>query len=129
MELGCGGLETLEGEIAVAQDVDLAAFHAPVHATRHLEDFVGAEVQPRQHVAAARDDVRVARVVDHDGVEPADVERGLAGGGHGQEKGPPHLAVQKGADDPDRLPAVVERGRQSLPPIAKLLRERGPTSE
>ena len=47
----------------------------------------------------------------------------MAGGGHGQEKGPPHLAVQKGADDPDRLPAVVERGRQSLPPIAKLLRD------
>ncbi len=74
LELRRRRLELLEHKLAVAQDVDLAAFHAPVDAARHLEDFVRAEVEPRQHVATPLDDIGVARVVDHHGVEAADVE-------------------------------------------------------
>src|SRR2546426_11468131 len=68
-------------------------------------------------------DVGVARVVDHHGIEAADVERRLACRGHRQQKRPAHLAVEEGSDDPDRLAPVVERGRQALPAVAELLRD------
>ena len=51
------------------QDEHPPARHAAVHAPRHLQDLVGAEVDPGEHVAAALDDVGEARVVDHHGVE------------------------------------------------------------
>src|SRR5256885_8171621 len=42
----------------------------------------------RSHVATPLHDVRAARVVDHHGVEAADVERRLACRGHRQQKRP-----------------------------------------
>ena len=98
---------------------DLAAGHAAVHPARHLEDLVGAEVEPVEHVAAPLDDVAVAGVVDHHGIEPADVERRLAGRGHREQEGLRDLALEERADDPDRLAAVVERGVEPGPALAQ----------
>ena len=68
-----------------------------------------------EHVSAALDHVAVAGVVDDHRVEPPDVERGLAGGGHRQEEGTLHLALEERANHPDRLAAVIERGVEPLP--------------
>ena len=38
--------ERLEYDVAVAENVDLAAGHAAMHPARHLQNFVGAEIQP-----------------------------------------------------------------------------------
>src|SRR5438093_346698 len=62
----------------------------------------------------------VARVVDHHGVEPADVERRLARRGHREEEGTAYLAIQEGSNHADRLTPVVERGGERLPAIAQL---------
>src|SRR2546425_8823329 len=67
--------------------------HAPVYATRHLEDLVRPQVEARQHVAPPRHHVGVARVVDDHGVEPADVERRLTRRGHREEERTAHLAM------------------------------------
>src|SRR6266516_5158414 len=123
LELRWRRLELVEHELAVAQDVDLAAFHAPVHPPRHLEDLVRAEVEPGQDVPTSLDDIGVARVVDHHGVEAADVEGGLARRRHRQQKRPAHLPVEERPDDSDRLTPVVERRRHSLPAVAELLRD------
>ena len=123
LELGRGRHELLEHHVAVAQDIDLAGVHAPMHPARHLEDLVGPQVEPGEHVATPLHHVGVARVVDHHGVQAADVERGLPGRRHRQEKGPSYLAVEKRPDHPDRLTAVVERGGESLPAAAELLRD------
>ena len=90
-------------------------------AARHLQDFIRAQVQTREDVAASLDDVGVPRVVDHHRVQAADIQRRLTRGGHGEEERPSHLAVEKRPDDADRLAAVVERGGQALPPVTQLL--------
>ena len=94
--------------------------HPAVHPPRHLQDLVGAEIQAMQHVAAALDHVAVAGVVDHHGVESADVERRLPGRGHREQEGVLRLAFEKRTDDPDRLAAVVERRVEPGPPLAQL---------
>ena len=66
---GGPGTQLLEVDLAVAEDVHLAVGHPAVDPARHLEDLVGAEVEPVQHVPAALDHVAVARVVDDHGVE------------------------------------------------------------
>ena len=120
LELGRGGHQLLEDEVAVAQDPHLASRDPAMHAAGHLEDLVGAEVHPVQHVAAALDDVAVARVVDHHGVEPAHVERALPRRGHGEQPGALDLGIEEGADHPDRLAAMVERRGEPLPLLAEL---------
>ena len=45
-----------------------------MHPPRHLEDLVGTEVEPLEHIAAPLHHVAVAGVVDHHRVEPAHVE-------------------------------------------------------
>ena len=123
LELRARRPELVEGEVAVAQDEDLAALHAPVHAPRHLQQLVRPQVQPGQHVAPALHHVGVPGVVDHDRVEAADVQRRLAGGRHGEEKGSLHEPVQERTDHADRLAAVVERRGQRLPAVAQLARD------
>ena len=70
LELGFGGTQRRKADVAIAQDVHTPALHAAVHAPRHLQDLVGAEVHAREHVATAIDHVGETRVVDDDGVEP-----------------------------------------------------------
>ncbi len=91
-----------------------------MHAPGHLQHLVGAEVQTREHVAAALHDVGVARVVDDHRVEAGDVERRLARRRHRQQERPRHLRVEERADHADRLAAVVERGRELLPAVSQL---------
>src|SRR5687768_5038495 len=61
-------------------------------------------------VPAALDDVSEPRVVDDDGIESLDVQRALPGRGHRKEIGFLLAALEKRADDPDRLAAVVVGG-------------------
>src|SRR3954463_4715544 len=77
--------------------------------TRHLQNLVGAQVQPGEHILAAFDDVAEARVVDHDGVESLNIERALAGSSHRQEVGLGFLALEERPNDSDRLASVIER--------------------
>ena len=119
LELGRRGPQLLEDEVAVGEDEDLAVGDPPVHPPRHLQDLVGAEVQPVQHVAAAVHHVGVAGVVDHHGIEAADVERRLPRGGHREQERVLRLALEEGPDDPDRLAAVIERGVEPGPPLAQ----------
>ncbi len=120
LELGRGRLQLLKHEVAVAQEVHLAARDPPVHAPRHLQDLIGAQVESGEHIAPPLDDIGVAGVVDHDGVEAADVERRLPGGGHGEQERARHLAVQKRPDHADRLAPVVEGGGERRPAVAQL---------
>ena len=121
LELGRGRGQALEREVAVAQDVDLATLHPAVHPSRHLQDLVGPEVEPREHVAAPLDHVGVAGIVDHDAVESADIERGLPGGGHGEQEWALDQTVEKRANHADRLAPVVEGRGEPGPPIADVL--------
>src|SRR5256885_7984833 len=77
LKLGSRRPQILEGQVAVAQDVDLTVLDPSVHPARHLQYLVRAEVSACQHVLAPLHDIRVARIVDHHCVQPADVERGL----------------------------------------------------
>src|SRR4029077_16416953 len=106
-----------------AEDEHLAAGHPAVHPPGHLEDFVRSEVHPVEDVTPAVDHVAGARVVDHDRVEAPQVERGLAGGRHGEDPGMLHLALEKGPDDADGLPAVIERRGEALPLLPESARE------
>ena len=123
LELRGRGPELVEREIAIAQDVHLPTGDAAVHAARHLQDLVGSEVQPGEDVPPPLHHVGVAGIIDHYGVEPRDVQRRLPGGGHGEEEGPGHRAVEEGPDHADRLAAMVEGGRQHLPAVAQLARD------
>ena len=107
LELRLGGTQCLEANVAIAQDEHAPARDAPVHATGHLQNLIGAEMHAREHVAAAIDDVREARVVDDDRVEPWHIERTLPGGGHRQEERLGHLAFEEGANHADRLAAMI----------------------
>ena len=107
------GRSCVEDEVAVAQDDDFAVRDAPMHTAGHLQDLVGAEVQAMENIAAALHDVAVTSVVDDHRVEPADVERRLAGGSHRQEKRPLDLTLEKWPNDPNRLATVIERRRSS----------------
>ena len=115
LELRRRGAQFLEYQLAVAEDRDLAVGNAAMHPPGHLQDLVGAEVEPVQHVAAAIHLVGVARIEDDHGVEPAHVERRLARGRHGQQERSLHLALEERPDDPDRLATVIERRRQLRP--------------
>jgi hypothetical protein len=79
LELGLGGAQRREVDVAVAEDEHPPALDAAVHAAGHLEDLVAPEVRAGEHVAPALDHVGEARVVDDHGVEPAHVERALPG--------------------------------------------------
>ena len=52
---GAVGFRRGEVDVAIGQDEDAAALDATVHAPRHLQDLVGAEVLLREHVAPALD--------------------------------------------------------------------------
>jgi hypothetical protein len=110
LELGLGGAQRREVDVAVAEDEHPPALDAAVHAAGHLEDLVAAEVRAGEHVAPALDHVGEARVVDDHRVEPAHVERALPGRGHGEHVRLLPVALEEGADDADRLAAVVVRG-------------------
>ena len=47
----------------------------PMHPASHLKNLVRPQVCPCQHVLAALHHIRVAGIVDHDRIEPADIER------------------------------------------------------
>src|SRR5438876_828870 len=121
LELGSRRPQVLEGQVAVAQDVDLTVLDPTVHPAGHLEDLVRAEVCAGQYVLAALHHIRVARIIDHDGVEPADVERGLPSGRHGEQERPFDQTVKKRSNDSNRLTAVIKGSRQVGPTVAELL--------
>src|SRR5262249_27255181 len=105
-----GRLEGVELDVAVGENEHAPAFDAPMHAAGHLEDLVRAEVLLREDVSPPVDRVEELHVVDDHGVEPAHVERALAGGGHGEEERLALAALEKRTDDTNRFAAVVERG-------------------
>src|SRR5438034_1162102 len=123
LKLGCRRPETLKRQIAVAQDVDFAVLDASVHPAGHLENLVRPEVGPCQHVLAALHDVRVPRIVDHNGIQPPDIEGGLARGSHRQQKRSFDQTVKKRSNDADWLATVVERRGEVGPAVTKLLRD------
>ena len=99
-----------------------------MYPSRHLQDLVGAEVDPRQDVAPVLDDVRESRVVDDHGIESPHVERTLAGRGHGEQERLRRASVEKRSNDADRFAPVVERDREpgkSRPDDASDLLDRG----
>src|SRR5882762_2446592 len=120
LKLGSRRPQILEGQVAVAQDVDLPVLDPSVHPAGHLKDLVRAEVRACQHVLAALHDIRVARIVDHDCVEAADVEGGLTSCRHGEQERPFDQTVKKGPNDPNRLTAVIKGSRQVGPTVAEL---------
>ena len=121
LELRRGGPQRREIELAVAENEDLAVGHPPMHPSRHLENLVGSEIEAVEHVAAALDHVAVTRVVDDDGVEAGHVQRGLTRRRHREQERPLDLPLEKRSDHPDRLAAVIERGRETLPLLTQLL--------
>src|SRR5437773_10589761 len=121
LKLGCRRPETLKRQIAVAQDVDFAVLDASVHPAGHLENLVRPEVGPCQHVLAALHDVRVPRIVDHNGIQPPDIEGGLARSSHRQQKRSFDQTVKKRSNDADWLATVVERRGEVGPAVTKLL--------
>ena len=82
-----------------------------MHAPRHLQDLIRAEVHAREHVAPVIDDVGETRVVDHDRVEPLHVERALPRRGHREEVRLLHAALEERTDHANRLAAVIELRR------------------
>ena len=114
------GSQRGEIELTVGQDCDFAAANPAVHASGHLQDFVGSEIQPVQHVAPVVHDVAVSRVVDHHGVETGKIERRLTGRSHRQQVGLGDFTLEKGAQHADRLTAVIERGREARKATPKL---------
>src|SRR2546425_5820371 len=76
-----------------------------------------------QHVLATLHHIRVAGIVDHDRIEPANIQRRLARSRHGEEEGSFDQTVKKRPDDPNRLAAVIKGGRQIGPAVAKLFRD------
>ena len=80
-----------------------------MYPARHLENLVGAEVELREHILAAFDDGREARVVDDDCVESLHVERALPRRGHREKVGLLLLSFEEWAQDADRLAAVIVR--------------------
>src|SRR2546423_1779001 len=79
-------------------------------------------METREHVLPLLDHIAESRVVDDDGVESVDVECALSGGRHRQEVGLLRFAFEEGADDPDRLAAVVERAVDAWKAIFHQLR-------
>jgi hypothetical protein len=113
LELGLGRAQRGEVEVAVAEDEHPPALDAAVHAAGHLEDLVGPEVGAGEHVAPPLDDVGEAGVVDDHRVEAAHVERALAGRRHGEHVRALVVALEEGANDADRLAAVVVGGGEA----------------
>ena len=97
-----------ELDVAVGQNEHAPARHAAVHTPGHLEYLVGAEMEPREHIAPAVHDVRKTRIVDDHSVEPAHVQRTLPSSRHRQEVRLGHLTLEKRPDHADRLAAVIE---------------------
>src|SRR2546422_4381258 len=74
--------QILKREVAVAEDVHLTLLDPSMHPAGHLKALIRTQVGAGQNILAAFDHVCVARIVDDDGVQPANVERGLAGRRH-----------------------------------------------
>src|SRR3989454_143524 len=123
LEFRSGRPEILERQVAVAQDVDFSVLDPPMHPASHLKNLVGSQVCPCQHVLATLHHIRVAGIVDHDRIEPANIQRRLARSRHGEEEGSFDQTVKKRPDDPNRLAAVIKGGRQIGPAVAKLFRD------
>src|SRR6476659_7815717 len=87
-----------------------------MYTTRHLQNLVGAEVRAGENVSASLDDVAESRVVDHDCIQSADVQRALAGGSHRQEVGLLLFSFEKGSDHSDRFTTVVVGGIDAREP-------------
>src|SRR5690606_16913876 len=85
LELRGTGAQGFKVEVAIGQNEDQAAIDATVHASGHLQDLVGTEMEAMQHVATTLDNVAVAGVVDDHGVESGHVERRLPGSRHGEQ--------------------------------------------
>ena len=101
--------EVLEADVAIGEDEDTPPGDPPMHTPRHLQDLVRPEMESREDVPPALDEVGEAGVVDHHRVEPAHIERALPGGGHREEEGLLDLSLEEGADHADRFAPVVER--------------------
>ncbi|WP_228565309.1 hypothetical protein [Myxococcus sp. AB036A] len=107
MELGLGGPQRSERQRPVAQDEDAPVIYPTVHAPRHLQEFVVAQVHAGEDVAAALHQIREAHVINDDGVQPRHVERALPRRRHREHEGPGRRALQEGTDGAQRLAAVV----------------------
>ena len=120
LEVGRTGPKRSEVEFAIRKDHYFAASHAAMHATRHLEDFVGTEIQAMQDIPAPLDDVAVPCVVDHDRVEAGKIQRRLPRCRHCEEIRLADFTFEKWTQDPDGLAAVIERGGQPRIPFGQL---------
>ena len=109
LELRRSRFQRREVDVAIAEDEDTSSGNTAMDTTRHLQDLVGAQVQLRQHVLAALDDRREARVVDHDRVEPLHVERALPRRRHREEIRLVLRAFEEGPQHANRLAAVIVR--------------------
>ncbi len=95
--------------VAIGEYEDPSARDAAVYSTGHLQDLVGAEVEPGEDVLAALDDVAEASVVDDHSVEALNVESALPRRRHCEEIRFLLFAFEKWADYSDRLATVIER--------------------
>src|SRR5882672_9382549 len=120
LEFGGGRTKVFERQLAVAEDVDLTVWDAPMDPTRHLENLVGAQVRPCQHVLAALHDIGVAGIVNHHRIQATNVERRLARRRHREQEGTFDQTVKKRTNDTNRLAAVVKGSREVGPAIAEL---------
>ncbi len=69
----------------------------------------------------ALDQVREARVVDDDRVEPLHVQRALPRGGHREQERRANVALEKRADHANRLAAVIVRDLEARVPRRNVL--------
>ena len=113
LEVGCRRLQGFEADVPIAENEHAPVLDAAMHAARHLQDFVRAEMHTREHVPPAIDHVGETRVVDDDGVEPRHVERALPRRRHREEEGLGHDALEKWPDHADRLAPMVVGGRDA----------------
>ena len=79
-----------------------------MNASRHLQNLVAAQMKTRQDVAASNHDVGKTRIVDHDGVQAAHIERALSRRRHRQQiRFGRAFVFQKRANHAHRFAAVI----------------------
>ena len=101
-------LQLIERNAPVGENEHAAASHTAVHASRHLQQFIRAQMNAREHVATLVHHVGEARVIDDHRVEPLDRDRALSCRRHREKERLRHAAfVQILTDHADRLTTVI----------------------
>ena len=107
------GMQRTEHNVAVRQNEHAPTGHAPMHTAGHLQYFVGAQMEPRKHIAPTVHNIGKACVINDDRVEPLHVQGALPGCRHRQHIRLADGAVEERANHTNGFAAVIKLRRQS----------------